>query len=98
MVYKVFDKKVGSGAIATNKAGMNANEVLAQEFHKSVIKKFKRGQVYSRFKDDLWSAELAEMGSLISFNCGIQYLLCVIHVFTKYAWVKPLTNKKTSSP
>ena len=24
MVYKVFDKKVGSGAIATNKAGMNA--------------------------------------------------------------------------
>ena len=59
-----------------------------------MIKKFKRGQVYSRYKDDLWSAELAEMGSLITFNRGIQYLSCVIHVFTKYAWVKPLTNKK----
>ena len=34
------------------------------------------------------------MGPLSSFNCGIKYLLCVIDVFTKYAWVKPLMDKK----
>ena len=27
-------------------------------------------------------------------HCGIKYLLCVIDVFTKYPWVKPLNNKK----
>ena len=34
------------------------------------------------------------MGSLSSFNHGVKYLLCVIHVFTKYAWVKHLNDKK----
>ena len=34
------------------------------------------------------------MGSLSSVNYGVKFLLCVIDVFTKYAWVKPLTDKK----
>ena len=38
-------------------------------------------------------ADLAEMGSLSSKNCGVKYLLCVIDIFAKYAWVKPLTDK-----
>ena len=33
------------------------------------------------------------MGSLSSKNKGIKYLLCIIDVFTKYAWVKPLKDK-----
>ena len=34
--------------------------------------------------------------SLISkFNKGIKYLLCVIGLFSKYAWVAPLKDKKT---
>ena len=41
MVYKVFDKKTGSGAIAINKAGISVTEQLAKELHKPVIKKFK---------------------------------------------------------
>ena len=43
-----------------------------------------------RFKDNIWAADLAEMGSLSSKNQGVKYLLCVTDVFTKYAWVKPL--------
>ena len=39
------------------------------------------------FKDNIWAADLAEMGSLgSSFNCGVKYLLCLIDVFTKYAY------------
>ena len=34
--------------------------------------------------DNIWSADLAEMGWLSSFSCGVKYLLCVIDVFTKY--------------
>ena len=34
------------------------------------------------------------MESLSSKNKSVKYLLCVIDVFTKYAWVKPLKDKK----
>ena len=44
MVYKFFDNETGSGVTATSKAGANLNEVLAQNLHKPVIKKFKKGK------------------------------------------------------
>ena len=44
-----------------------------------------------RFKDHIWAVDLAEMGSLSSKNENVK---CVINVFTKYAWVKPLKDKK----
>ena len=37
------------------------------------------------------------MGLLSSKNKNIKYLLCVIDVFTKYAWVKPFKDKKGKS-
>ena len=59
-----------------------------------VIKKFKRRKVYARFQDNIWTADLAEMESFSSKNKNDKYLLCVIVFFTKYAWVKPLKDKK----
>ena len=37
------------------------------------------------------------MRSLSSFNCGGKYLLCIIDVSNKYAWVKPLKDKKAET-
>ena len=37
------------------------------------------------------------MGSLSSKNRGVKYLLCVIDVFTKYGWVKPVKDKKAKT-
>ena len=45
MVYKFFDKEIGSGAIATRKEVIGIDEQLAEELHKPVIKKFKRRKV-----------------------------------------------------
>ena len=45
----------------------------------------------------IWAADLAEIGSLSSYNCGVKYLLFVIDAFTKYAWVLPLKDKKTKA-
>ena len=88
MVYKLFDKKTGSGA--------SVNEQLAEELHKPVINKFKRRKVCARFKDNIWAADLAEMGSLSSKNKNVRYLLCVIDEkdINKYASVKSLKDKK----
>ena len=40
---------------------MSVNEQLAEELHKPVTKKIKRRKVYTRFKDNIWAAYLAEM-------------------------------------
>ena len=92
MVQEFFDKKTGSGT--TSKRKLNVTEVIAQKFQRPVIKKFKRRKVYARVKDNIWAGDFAQMASESFKHCGIKYLLCVIDVFTKYAWVKPLKDKK----
>ena len=89
MAYKVFDKKTGSG--------VSVNEQLAEKLDKPVIKIFKRRKVYARFKDNIWAADLAEMESLSSKNKNVKYLLCVIDIFSKYAWIKSLNDKKSKT-
>ena len=37
------------------------------------------------------------MQSLSKYNKGIKYLLCVIDLFSKYAWVIPIKDKKGTS-
>ena len=69
------------------------NKILAEELHKPVIKKFNKGKVYSQFKDKIWGVDLADMQSLSRKIKGIEYLLCVIDLFSKYAFVVPLKDK-----
>ena len=74
MVYRLFKKKIGSGAIVTSKAGVNVNEMLAQELYKPLTKISKTGKVYARFKDNIWASGLPEMGSLSPKNVVLKYL------------------------
>ena len=37
------------------------------------------------------------MQSLSKYNRGIKYLLCAIDLFSKYAWVVPIKDKKGTS-
>ena len=98
MVYKFFDKKTkGSGVTLANKSAIKSipqNEQLAEELHKPVIRKLKKREVYSAFKDNIWAADLADMQLISKFNKGFRFLLCVIDIYSKYAWVVPLKNKK----
>ena len=90
MVYKFFDSKVsGSGAKL-----IPENEQLPNELHKPIIRKFEKRKVYSTFKDNIWGTDLADMQLLSKYNKGIRFLLCVIDIFSKYAWVVPLKDKK----
>ena len=95
MVYKFFDEKSkGSGVKHVNTKLIPQNEQLADELHKPIIRKFKKRKVYSGFKDNIWAADLADMQLLSRYNKGIRFLLCVIDIFSKYAWVVPLKDKK----
>ena len=50
--------------------------------------------MYSLFTDNIWGVDLADIQLLSNFNEGIKYLLCVIDLFSKYAFVVPLKDKK----
>ena len=96
MVYKFFDKKsTGSGAKhVSNTKLAPQNKQLAEELHKPIIKKFEKRKVHTAFKDNIWGADLADMQLLSRYNKGIRFLLCVIDIFSKYAWFVPLKDKK----
>ena len=92
MVYKFFDKN--SGSLTDRGTANELNYQLANELHKPTIRKFRKRKVYSGFKDNIWGADLADMQLISKFNKGFRFLLCVIDIFSKYAWVVLLKNKK----
>ena len=98
MVYNFFDKKTkGSGVTLANKSAIKSipqNEQLVEELHKPIIRKFKRREVYSAFNDHIWAADLADMQLISKFNKAFRFLLCVIDIYSKYAWVVLLKDKK----
>ena len=88
MVFTFFYKKYkGSGIIN------EPNYQLANKLHKPIIRKFKKRKVYSLFRDNIWGIDLADMLSLSKYNKVVKYLLCVIELFSKYAWVIPIKDE-----
>ena len=63
-------------------------------FINQLLENFKKRKVYSSFKDNIWVVDLADMELISKYNKGISYLLCAIDLFSKYAFVVPLKNKK----
>ena len=91
MVYKCFDKRSAGVGI---KNEIKQNDILAEELQEPVIIKFEKRIVYSLFKENIWGDDLANMQLISKFNKGICFLLCVIDIFSKYAWVVPLKDEK----
>ena len=50
--------------------------------------------MYSSFRDNIWGVDLVDMQLLSKFDKGFRFLLCVIDIFSKYAWVIPSKDKK----
>ena len=50
--------------------------------------------MHSSFIDNIWSADLADMHLISNFNNGICFFLRIIDIFSKYAWVILLKDKK----
>ena len=73
---------------------MLQNKQMAEELHKPIIRNLKKRTVYSGFKDNISGADLADMQLISKFNKGFRFLLCVIDIFSEYAWVVPLKDKK----
>ena len=90
MVNKFFDKKSAG-------KGVNAhanNEKLAEELRKPITKKKLKNSSLFWIQRRYMRADLDDMQLISKFNKGFRYLLFVIDIFSKYAWVVPLNDKK----
>lgn len=66
---------------------------IVDELHKQARKNFHRRRVIIKGLDDLWQADLVEMGLFANINNNFRYMLTVIDTFSKFAWVAPLKTK-----
>ena len=67
---------------------------LANELHRPIRRQFPKRRVISYGIDNIWAADLVEMGKFSKWNKGIRYLLMVIDVFSKFGWIRPLKDKR----
>ena len=74
-----------------------AKRVLAHELgytlHKPARRRFPTLRVLVFGPDEQWAADLVDVQQLKKFNKGVNYLLTVVDVFSKYAWVVPIKQK-----
>lgn len=62
--------------------------------HKPIRRRFPRNRVLAISIDEIWQIDLCDVQSLARYNNGYKYILTCIDVFSKFAWARPLKNKK----
>ena len=72
----------------------NHNKILSEELHKSKRKNYPRRKIIVNHIDEIFAADLVEMQKFVKLNKGYRYLLTCIDIFSKFAWVIPLKDKK----
>ena len=50
--------------------------------------------MHTSFKNNIWSADVADMQLIMNLVKEFIFLLCVIDIAIKYAWTVPLKDKK----
>lgn len=63
--------------------------------HSPVQKKFPRNKYILSNINELWQADLTDMRTYSKYNDDYNYILCVIDVFSKYAYTRIMKNKKS---
>ena len=88
-----------SETLATQDKSAFKNEIvltqqLTNKLHKPIVTKLEKQKVHSFFIYNIWGADLADIQLISKFDKKICFLLCVIDIFSKYAQVVSLKDKK----
>ena len=76
-----------------NKINRYLSDRDAYTLHKQRRIHFPRRKTYSKGIGDLYQADLVDLSNISRYNDCYRYLLTVIDVFSKMAWVVPLLSK-----
>ena len=74
-----------------------SDQKLAEELYKPIIKKFNKRKLQAPFMDSIWGAVLVDIQLISKFNKGFRFFLCVIDIYSKYAWIIYLKDKKDTT-
>ena len=69
------------------------NQQWTYSLHKPIKRKFPWRKYVARGVNEQWQADLVEMQPYSRINQGYRYILCVIDVFSRYAYVRPIKSK-----
>ena len=86
-------KEDGKFQLSRNKIRTWLRQQDTYTLHRPVRYRSKRNRVIVGGIDKEWEADLVVMDSLSKENNGYKYILTVIDVLSKYAWVEPLKTK-----
>lgn len=67
---------------------------LVDELHKPARRHFLRRKIAMRGINDTLQADLAELRAYSKQNKGHNYILCVINIFSKKAYVRAIKDKR----
>ena len=88
----MFWLKKTSGGTVKNK--IISNKGSTEELYKPVFRKFDKRKEHSPFVENIWVADIADMQLVSKVSKGFKFLLCVIDIYSKYAWIIVLKDKK----
>ena len=80
-------------ALVSRKPNPFWNMILGYTLHKPTRRKFPTLPVKVFTIDEQWTADLIEVINISKQNKGYKYLLTMVDVFSKHAWVEPIKNK-----
>ena len=92
-LYQVV-KKQGKYKICRNKIKQWLREQDVYTLHRDVKRKFTRRKIITSGVDTQWGADLASVANTAKYNDGVNHLLIVMCVFSKYLFVQPLKSKR----
>ncbi len=68
-----------------------------KELTKPAPKLYPRRKVLVFENNDIWTADIVDYSKLASLNKNYKYLLCIMDIYSRYAFVFPLKDKKGNS-
>lgn len=94
-VYNHIDKRLNKDEIKNILLKKESYTLMKQEVDR------KKNKVYTpitafHFLDNLQS-DLIDVSRLANYNNKVNFLFCIIDVFSRYSWIFPLKNKKSDS-
>ena len=92
-----YVKKDGQFDLSRNKISKWLHQQEPYSLQKPVHYTFQRTPIIVAGIDDQWSADLMDMKKFAKENNGYSYVLVAIDTFAKYAWLRPLKDKRGGS-
>ena len=74
--------------------GVDNNKILSNELHNPKRKNYLGRKIIVNHIDEIFAADLVEMQKFSKINKRYRYLLTCIDIFSKYAFVIPLKDKR----